>query len=97
MKLVDSVTAIIHNAWRLDFNLPVSSFAPNLKATCALINLSNAAPHSPRVLFISSVASGQSWNKELEAFPEILSTDSTVAVGTGYGESKYIAERVGRI
>jgi hypothetical protein len=63
-ELVNSVTAIIHNAWRLDFNLLLSSFAPNLKATRGLIDFANAALYSPRIVFISSVASVQSWDKK---------------------------------
>ncbi|KAF8974256.1 hypothetical protein BDZ97DRAFT_6416 [Flammula alnicola] len=31
-----SVTTVIHNAWRLDFNLSLSSFEPNVQGMCSL-------------------------------------------------------------
>ncbi|KAF8547028.1 acetyl-CoA synthetase-like protein, partial [Imleria badia] len=38
-KIRDTVTMIIHNAWRLDFNLSLASFEPNVKATRNLVDL----------------------------------------------------------
>lgn len=87
---------IIHNAWRLDFNLSLSSFEPNIQGTRNLIDFARSAPQSAaiRFLFTSSVASAQGWNQAEGPFPEEVITDPSVAVGSGYGESKYVAERV---
>ncbi|KAJ7888517.1 hypothetical protein B0H13DRAFT_2341919 [Mycena leptocephala] len=63
IKLRDTITVIIHNAWTLDFNKTLSSFEVH-------VNLeSDSCP-----------------------FPEELQLDADVAVGNGYGESKYVSE-----
>jgi thioester reductase-like protein len=95
-EIRDSVTVIIHNAWRLDFNLALSSFEPNVRGTRHLIDLARASKWTakPRFLFTSSVASAQGWDKSRGAFPEEVQFDAGVAVGPGYGASKYVSERV---
>ncbi|KAJ7718234.1 putative aminoadipate reductase [Mycena metata] len=47
-----------------------------------------------RFLFTSSIASAQSWDQTRGPFPEELQLDADVAVGNGYGESKYASERI---
>ncbi|KAF8219495.1 putative aminoadipate reductase [Tricholoma matsutake] len=95
-KLRVSVSLIIHNAWRLDFNQSLGSFEPNIRGTRHLIDFALSGPHpgSTRFLFTSSVSSAQSWNQENGPFPEEVMTDASVAVGGGYGEGKYVAERI---
>ncbi|KAF8835574.1 putative aminoadipate reductase [Paxillus ammoniavirescens] len=95
-ELCDSLTVIIHNAWRLDFNLSLSSFEPNIRGTRNLIDLalSSKRPSKPRFLFASSIASAQGWAKSKGVFPEEIQYDSSVAAGAGYGASKYVCERV---
>ncbi|KAJ7785171.1 putative aminoadipate reductase [Mycena maculata] len=94
--LRDSVTAIIHNAWMLDFNKTLSSFESHVKGTRNLIDLARQSPNASHVrfLFTSSIASAQGWDQKLGVFPEELQLDANVAVGSGYGESKYISERI---
>lgn len=95
-EIRDSVTVIIHNAWRLDFNLALASFESNVRGTRHLIDLARASNKvlKPRFLFTSSVSSAQGWDKSKGAFPEEVQLDAGVAVGPGYGASKYVAERV---
>jgi len=90
---------IIHNAWRVDFNLSLASFEPNIHSTRNLIDLALASPYTStlRFLFTSSVSSAQGWDPSRGAFPEEVQTDAGVAVGIGYGEGKYVAERVSNI
>ncbi|KIJ62360.1 hypothetical protein HYDPIDRAFT_114897 [Hydnomerulius pinastri MD-312] len=92
----DSVTVIIHNAWRLDFNLSLSSFESSIRATRNLVDLGLASPRSPKVrfLFTSSIGSANSWDRARGPFPEEVQLDPSVAVGGGYGESKYVSERI---
>lgn len=87
---------IIHNAWRLDFNLAISSFEDSIRASRNLIDLALDSPqkHNLRFLFTSSIASAQGWDNLKGPFPEEVQFDPSVAVGTGYGEAKYAAERV---
>ncbi|KAJ7144760.1 putative aminoadipate reductase [Mycena crocata] len=94
--LRDSVTVIIHNAWTLDFNRNLSSFEPHVKGTRNLIDLARQSPNASRVRFVftSSISSAQGWDVGLGPFPEELQLDASVAVGNGYGESKYVSERI---
>ncbi|KDR77645.1 hypothetical protein GALMADRAFT_1326492 [Galerina marginata CBS 339.88] len=95
-ELLSNVTVIIHTAWKLDFNLQLSSFEPNIRGTRNLIDLarSTASGASTKFLFTSSVASANSWDRARGAYPEEVLTDPQFAVGSGYGEAKYIAERI---
>ncbi|KAG2347280.1 acetyl-CoA synthetase-like protein [Suillus weaverae] len=96
-KIRSSVTAIIHNAWRLDFNLALSSFEPHVRGTRNLIDLALSSPRhlKPRLLFTSSISTAQSWDKSKGPFPEEVQYDAGVAEGLGYGASKYVCERQG--
>ncbi|KAG6847388.1 hypothetical protein H0H93_008505, partial [Arthromyces matolae] len=95
-EIRDSVTVIIHNAWRLDFNLSLTSFETNVRGTRKLIDLARSSPNpgSVRFLFTSSVAAAQSWRQLDKPFPEEVLEDAAFAVGNGYGEGKYVAERL---
>jgi thioester reductase-like protein len=95
LKLRASVKVIIHNAWRLDFNLSLSSFEPNVRGTRHLIDLALTSTHAAhvRLLFTSSISVTQSWPRG-EPFPEEPQDDARWSVGTGYGEGKYVSEQV---
>ncbi|KAJ6514509.1 male sterility protein-domain-containing protein [Mycena vitilis] len=92
--LCDTVTVIIHNAWTLDFNKSLGSFEPHVKGTRNLIDLALQSPNNVRFLFTSSISSAQGWDPSLGPFPEELQLDVSVAIGSGYGESKYVSERI---
>ena len=90
------MTIIIHNAWRLDFNLSLVSFEPNIKAIRNLVDLALDAKQRStlRFVFTSTIGTAQTWDHTKGAFPEELQLDPSTAVGTGYGGSKYVCERV---
>jgi nucleoside-diphosphate-sugar epimerase len=91
-----TTTLVIHNAWRLDFNLALSSFEPNVRGTRHLLDLALSSPHARavRVLFTSSIGVTQSWPRERGLFPEEPQADASWCLGTGYGEGKYVGEQV---
>ncbi|KAG8992459.1 hypothetical protein FRB94_013915 [Tulasnella sp. JGI-2019a] len=91
-----TTTLIIHNAWRLDFNLVLDSFTPQLKSVSTLVRLSLRSPHPspPRILFTSSIATVSNWSSSVGPVPERPLDDLRVAVGNGYGESKAVAEKI---
>ncbi|CAA7265482.1 unnamed protein product [Cyclocybe aegerita] len=95
-ELRDSVNVIIHNAWKLDFNLSLQSFEPYVQGTRNLIDLARSGPHasSLKFLFTSSVSSASSWDTTRGPYPEEIMLDARYAVGHGYGEAKYVCERV---
>lgn len=47
-----------------------------------------------KFLFTSSVSVAQAWNRDDGPYPESIVLDAKCAIGMGYGESKYVAERV---
>ena len=96
LQIRSSVTLIIHNAWRLDFNLAISSFEDSIRASRNLIDLGLDSPHRQNLRFVltSSVASAQSWDNAKGPFPEEVQLDPVPAVGAGCGEGKYATERV---
>ncbi|KZT23244.1 acetyl-CoA synthetase-like protein [Neolentinus lepideus HHB14362 ss-1] len=95
-ELRTTCTQIIHNAWRLNFNLSVSSFEPNIKGVRNLIDLGLTSPYGVnfRFIFTSSVGISQGWNTEMGKFPEESNLPTDVAVGAGYGESKFVSEQL---
>ncbi|KAJ7496484.1 putative aminoadipate reductase, partial [Mycena latifolia] len=94
--LRDTITVVVHNAWMLDFNKSLATFEPHVKGTRNLIDLARRSSNASivRFLFTSSVASAQGWDFKHGPFPEELQLDADVAVGNGYGESKYVSERI---
>ncbi|TFK50396.1 acetyl-CoA synthetase-like protein [Heliocybe sulcata] len=95
-KLRTSCTHILHSSWRLDFNLAVSSFEPNIAGVRNLIDLGLASSYGShfRFIFTSSVGVSQGWNREMGLFPEKSDLPIDVAVGAGYGESKFVSEQL---
>ncbi|EPQ57831.1 acetyl-CoA synthetase-like protein [Gloeophyllum trabeum ATCC 11539] len=92
----DSVTHVIHNAWRVDFNLALPSFEPNIRATRGLIDFALTSKHGAQVKFVftSSITVAQAWDAAKGPFPEEIIPKPDAAVGGGYGEGKYVVERV---
>jgi thioester reductase-like protein len=95
-QLRDSLTTIIHNAWKLDFNLSLSAFEPHVQGTRNLIDLARSSRKAStlKLLFTSSIASTISWDKSKGPYPEEVVMDPRYAVGNGYGEGKYVSERI---
>ncbi|KZT19320.1 acetyl-CoA synthetase-like protein [Neolentinus lepideus HHB14362 ss-1] len=95
-KIHNSVTHVIHNAWRVDFNLALPSFETHIRATRGLIDFALTSKYGPQVklLFTSSITVAQSWDTSKGLFPEEILPVPEPAVGGGYGEGKYVVERV---
>ena len=79
-------------AWRVDFNLTLLSFETYIADLRRLIDfaLSCRLPEPPRFLFLSSIAAVS----RLENLLPILehAVPAAAAIGSGYGESKWVAE-----
>jgi thioester reductase-like protein/2-polyprenyl-3-methyl-5-hydroxy-6-metoxy-1,4-benzoquinol methylase len=94
-EIRDSVTCVLHNAWSINLAAGLQSFNPLLDGVRHLIDLSlgSPLPSPPRFLFVSSIGVVHNWPVG-ETVDETIVADAKVALGTGYGESKWIAERV---
>ncbi|TAQ86650.1 hypothetical protein B7494_g5036 [Chlorociboria aeruginascens] len=96
-QLLQDCDVILHNAWRVDFNLSLSSFEDNLQSVKHFINLSAASPIRPRIIFISSISStgvSSAAGSPRLTIPEDIVTDLGVTMDMGYGESKHVAEHI---
>lgn len=90
--LLSNITHTIHNAWPVNFNHSLSTFDPSLSGVLSLIQFSTVTKHRSSIQFFSSVSSVSSYPGP--SVPEsVISELSTPAV-MGYGQSKYIAERM---
>jgi len=95
-ELKSSLTHIIHNAWKLDFNLSLSSFESQIMSTRSLIDFASELTHSWPVKFIftSSVSSASRWASiDGGPVPESILSDASLPLN-GYGASKFVCEHV---
>ncbi|TFK84744.1 acetyl-CoA synthetase-like protein [Polyporus arcularius HHB13444] len=95
-ELSANVDTVIHNAWRVDFNLTLPSFEPLLAGLRNLLELSRQAKQNgrePRFAFISSISVFRGYSGSVLA-PEAPIEDPRIAAGGGYSESKWVAEQV---
>ncbi|KAJ8082616.1 putative NRPS-like protein biosynthetic cluster [Marasmius tenuissimus] len=90
-----SITCIIHAAWNVNFNVALSSMEPLIAATRRLADLALSSPHQtpPRLLFVSSVNVFNNWTGGTVA-PEDFNPRPATAIGSGYAESKWVAEKI---
>lgn len=95
LHMRESITLIIHNAWKLDFKLKLSSFEEHVKASRNLIDLALQSPriNPPKFVFTSSIASVANFKGRTVPEENFLD-DLEVAVSGGYGESKAVVERI---
>ncbi|KAL8732298.1 MAG: hypothetical protein Q9166_002870 [cf. Caloplaca sp. 2 TL-2023] len=94
--LLDNVTHIMHNAWEVNFNLPLASFeVPHLLGVRQFIDFSAHSAMGASILFISSISSAMRWQRDHGGLvPEDVIDDASVALPMGYAQSKYVAERL---
>ena len=89
-----NVTHVIHNAWRVDFNLALTSFEQHIAGTRRLVDVCYSMPHAGEGLFTSSVAAAQDWAASRGPVPEAVLSEHDAPTSTGYGASKFVAEHV---
>ncbi|KAH8103378.1 hypothetical protein BXZ70DRAFT_1055180, partial [Cristinia sonorae] len=93
-EIRDSVTHIIHNAWKVDFNLSLNSFESNVHGARNLFDFSTSCKHEVPFIFCSSVSAASRWDASQGLVPEEVLQDSRWAGLNGYAKSKYITERI---
>ena len=93
-NLSKAVSLIIHNAWPVNFNLPLQSFSKHLDGVVNLCAFCAACDRSPTFLFLSSVSAVMSTALASSRVPETIQDDPSSPAPAGYAESKYIAERL---
>ncbi|KAF7358618.1 Acetyl-CoA synthetase-like protein [Mycena sanguinolenta] len=93
-EMQQCVTHIIHAAWPVDFNLALRSFEDNVKGLRNLVDFSLESPFKapPTVIYTSSIGVFQNIS-EGAILPEKV-IEAKVAAGSGYTESKWVAEQI---
>ncbi|PHH81827.1 hypothetical protein CDD82_7761 [Ophiocordyceps australis] len=89
--LLRQVTLVIHNAWPVDFNLPLSAFRASLDGLVGIIELCKTGNYSPSLIFVSSISVAM--NLQAQYISEAI-IDNLEAPTPGYGESKFVAEHM---
>ncbi|KAF2134747.1 putative polyketide synthase [Dothidotthia symphoricarpi CBS 119687] len=100
-SLVENVTHIVHNAWLMHSKWTVKRFEPQLRIMAHMLSLAQAISlHRPRsdlvtFLFISSIATVGA-HPLLTNSPVVPEQRVPIAsvLPTGYGDAKYICERM---
>ncbi|KAI8941639.1 hypothetical protein NX059_002852 [Plenodomus lindquistii] len=95
-QLRSSLTAAIHSAWAVNFNISVSSFeAQHIKAVHNLISFcqSTESQDPARFFFCSSVSAAAATPRPGSVAEKIVA-DPTHVQGTGYAQSKFVAEHI---
>ncbi|KAB8295043.1 hypothetical protein EYC80_006986 [Monilinia laxa] len=97
--LLDEVTHIIHNAWHVGFIVSLEPLgATHIRRVRQLIDFPAHSRHGCSIHFISSISSVGNWdiacNFPQRRVPEASFGDWPIPQGSGYGQAKYVAERV---
>lgn len=91
--LARRTTHIIHNAWPVNFNLPLCSFQDQLEGCTQLLRFASDAPRFDNFFFMSSVGVANDWPTKSDSdVPEESISDFEVAEPMGYAQSKMLAE-----
>lgn len=97
-EIQSSVTAVLHNAWSVNFNMSLESFEPNVASVAHLLKLSQATPEKPKpaaFVFVSSIAAaiGVVSSGKMEAEERLYAWEEANP-RNGYGQSKWVAEQI---
>ncbi|KAK4947720.1 hypothetical protein LTR66_014175 [Elasticomyces elasticus] len=88
----DSVSLIIHTAWPVNFNLPLTHFEPHIRGLYHPIGFSLSVRRlKPAVMLFCSSASSALGASSATIHEEPLDLDSAVM---GYGQSKLVGEKM---
>ncbi|CAM1502330.1 Fc.00g043140.m01.CDS01 [Cosmosporella sp. VM-42] len=90
-KLLGEVTNIVHNAWRVDFNLSIDSFASHIRIARQFVDFSAQSNFNAQLFFMSSIGAISQKPGEV---PEKIFEDWDVPQPIGYGQSKFVVERL---
>lgn len=96
-RLQAETDRVIHNAWPVNFNIPIESFEPFLAGVRYLGDLAATATRRVAVTFISSIATADRWDPATHGgaakVPETRFEDMSLSSG-GYGRSKAVGSLI---
>ncbi|KAI0134807.1 male sterility protein-domain-containing protein [Daldinia grandis] len=92
-RLLNKADRFIHNAWPVNFNIPVESFEPHIRGARNVADFATNSSKRVVVVFISSIGTADHWDGEKGTIPEERLEDLGLA-GGGYGRSKMVASLI---
>jgi thioester reductase-like protein len=93
--IAKQVTLVIHNAWMVNFNVPLQAFDTQLLGVVNLCALCGRSALRASFNFSSSISAVMNFDDSTQlSIPESIITDMSAVPSSGYAESKYIAERL---
>ncbi|KAF8549988.1 L-aminoadipate-semialdehyde dehydrogenase [Imleria badia] len=97
-EVAHRATAIVHNAWAVNFNLGISSFETHIRGAVHLMHLALSSPRAQpaKFFFASSVSAVANWPGP-GLVPEAVTDNPEVAQEMGYAQSKWVAEKLCQI
>lgn len=94
-ELISCIDLVLHNAWEVNFNLPLESFEEvHIRGVRRFIDFSIKSNYSAHIHFVSTRGTVGSWNPENGVVPENIVEEDALAAQSGYGRSKQISERI---
>ncbi|KAH7390129.1 putative NRPS-like enzyme [Cadophora sp. MPI-SDFR-AT-0126] len=95
-NLLGEATLIIHSAWKVDFNLSIESFGPQVHGVRNLLDFSSKSTKRAPLMFISSISATFGWmdSYPLAKVPEAIISNFDAPERIGYGESKFVCEQL---
>lgn len=97
IEIKASVTAVIHNAWSVNFNMTLESFEPNIASVGHLLNLAKGTSDKQQAqsfVFVSSIAAVGAARSGGNVVQEQLYEWQEAKPRNGYGQSKWVAEQI---
>ncbi|GJE97028.1 acetyl-CoA synthetase-like protein [Phanerochaete sordida] len=93
-EVMGSVTHIIHNAWTVNFNLPLRSFEDQISGIRKLIDANVSSQRHIRLLVTSSIGVARGWHASQGPVPERTLAVVDAEKLSGYAASKFIVEKI---
>ncbi|KAI0337721.1 acetyl-CoA synthetase-like protein [Trametopsis cervina] len=93
-EIKGSLTNVLVNGWKVDFNQSLDSFENQIAGTRKLLDFCASLPQSVAVFFTSSISVAGKWDVSKGPVPEKTIDDPEVADASGYSASKYVTEQM---
>lgn len=88
-QLKSSVGRIIHNAWPVNFTIPLHAFLPSITSVRNLVDFAAASELRPHIAFVTTIGT---ISQAASPVPEAAQPPS--AASLGYGQSKVVSSSV---
>ncbi|KZL86090.1 male sterility protein [Colletotrichum incanum] len=92
-RLLKEADRIVHNAWAVNFNMPLEAFEPHIKGVRNLADFAASAEKRVVLVFVSTIGTTSNWNPSRGPVPETSLREYGLS-GLGYGQSKLISSMV---